>query len=128
AIEILGENVAARELRPAETRQVGDQRFTELAFDVAIEESAFEVVEDPIAMERVIGGDDAAAGDCIDDVDLVEQSPGPSADLQRDVAQRLARSIRQRRCSRTAARGRDHDENVPRILRNGLHPSETITP
>ena len=109
-----------------EARQVGDECAAELAFDVAIEKFALEVAKDPVAMDRVIGGDDAASRHGIDDVDLIEQPPGPSADLECDVAQRLQRSIRQRRRSGAAPRERDNDQHVARIVRIGLYPLQAI--
>jgi len=68
----------------------------------------------------------SAPRDCIDDVDFVEQPPGPPADLERDVAQRLQRAICQRRRSGAAARERDNDQNVSGIVGIGLHPFQAI--
>src|SRR5204862_7218426 len=121
AIEILGKKIAARKPRLAQARKVGDERAAKLAFDVAIEEFAFEVAKDAVSMDRVISGDDAASRDRTDDVDLIQQPSRPSAHLERNVTQRLQRSVRQRRRSGTAARERDNEENVAWIVGVSRH-------
>ena len=104
AIEVFGEHFTTRELRLGEARQIGEELGAELAFDVALQESGFEIAEESVAMEGVVGGDDAAAGNRVDDIDLVEQPPAAAAHLELHVAQRLHRSVRQRRRARASAR------------------------
>jgi hypothetical protein len=53
----------------------------ELAFYIALQEFAFEIAEESFPMHGVVGGDDAAAGNGVDDVDLVEQPSTPAAHL-----------------------------------------------
>ena len=95
AVEVFGEDFSTRELRLREPRQIGEELGAELALYVALQESLFEIAEESFPMDGVIGGDDAASGNGVDDVHLIEQASAPAADPEVDVAQRFHRSVRQ---------------------------------
>ena len=111
----------------SKARQVGEQCGAKLALDIALQELPFEVTEEPISMNRVISRDDASTGDSVDDVDSIKQRPAAATDLERHVAQRLHRSVSERRRPRAAARQCQDDEHVPRVVGIGFDALQPVT-
>ena len=107
-------------MRLGEPRQIGEELSAELAFYIAFQEFGFEIAEESFPMDGVVGGDDAAAGNGVDDIDLVEQPPAPAAHPELHVAQRFHRSVGERRRARASARQRQDDQHIARIVGIGL--------
>jgi hypothetical protein len=125
-IEVFGEKLPARESWLGEPRQIGEDLRADLALHVALQESGLEIAEQAFPMDRVVGGDDAAAGHRVDDVDLVEQPSGPAPDPELHVPQRFHRSVRQRGRARASARQGQDDQHVAGIIGIGLDPLEPV--
>ncbi len=98
-----------------------------MPFHIALQEFAFEVAEEPFAVQGIIGGDDAAAGDGIDDIDLVEQPSASAPDPELHVAQRFHRSVGQCRRPRASARQRQDDQHVAWIVGIGFDALQPVS-
>ena len=127
AIEVFGEDFSTRELRLGEPRQIGEELDAKLALHVALQEFGFEIAEESFPMDGVIGGDDAAAGNGIDDIDLVEQPSAPAADPELHVAQRFHRSVGQCRRPRASARQRQDDQHISRVVGIGFYALQPVS-
>ena len=79
-------------------------------------------------MDRVVGGDDAAAGHRVDDVDLVEQPAASAPYPELHVPQRFHRSVRQRRRARASARQGQDDQHIAGVVGIGLDPLRAGSP
>ena len=95
-----------------------EKRGLQCALDIAPEKDRLEVVEDTLAVQAVVGGREAPAGDGRDAVDLVQQSHRTSLGRELDIAQRLEDPVRESSGARAPARKREEHLNViqPRIL------------
>ena len=125
-IEVFGEEFTARELRLGEPRQIGEDLRADLALHIALQESGLEIAEESFPMDRVVAGDDAAAGHRVDDVDLVEQPAASAPHPELHVPQRFHRSVRQRRRARASARQGQDDQHIAGVVGIGLDPLEPV--
>ena len=110
AVVVLGRQVAAREaaaedLRPRRRVQHDPDQ---VALYVALEETLFVLLEQPVAVEREGKRREAAAGNAGDEVDVVEQRSRTPGRGHAGAAQLLQDSVRERRRARAAAGHRHH--------------------
>ena len=87
------------------------QRFPDQgALNISVEERRLEHLEDFVAVECIGRRGEAAAGDRRNDIDLVQQTPGPAFGFVRGIAQRLQQTIG-KRCRARSPAGERHQEN-----------------
>jgi hypothetical protein len=113
-VEIDRELAAVQELAgEAEPAPRPQQLEEEAPLDVLAQEAVLEVVEDPVAVEPVVGGGEAAARHRGDDVHLVEQPLAPPVHDHLGVAELLEHPVGERRGAGPAAREGEEQQHPP---------------
>ena len=115
-IQEFGKHVSPAEKGRPEPEPVGrrpENPRTQLALPVLPEKAVFEVVENPVAVEGIVGRREAAARKRIDDVQLIDQPLVDSVPPDRRPRQFPQHAVGERRGPRAAAgEGRDDEETI----------------
>jgi hypothetical protein len=111
---LIASSLRSRNLLARRNQLRGPQQLEEEApLDVLAQEAVLEVLEDPVAVEPVVGGGEAAARHRGDDVHLVEQALAPPVDHHLGVAELLEDAVREGRSAGPAAREGEQQQHPP---------------
>src|SRR5262249_35677203 len=85
--------------------------------DVPLEELALELLEDPVAPQRVVGGGERASRDGGDDVDRVEEGPARAAEGDFGAGELLEHAVGEGGGPGAASREREEEQEIVGLVR-----------